>query len=58
MSASPKPTYRLVIEALPNTIDPTIRLRSLLKTALRRFGFRCVRVEEVKDEAVETKGAE
>jgi hypothetical protein len=43
-----KPTYTITLEAQPNAIPETVRLRRLLKLALRAFGFRCVSVKEIK----------
>ena len=42
----PRPTYALVLEALPWTCPPAIRLRRLLKVLLRCLGFRCVSIQE------------
>jgi len=47
-------TYILILRARPSEIDETVRMRSLLKIALRRFGFRCLRVESQS----KTKGTE
>ena len=47
--------YRLVLRVMPGDVDATTRLKQLLKLALRRFGFRCVRVEQVSgDDKPET----
>ena len=47
-----KPTYRLVIRAMPSASDGVIRnLRRLLKSLARAFGFRCVSIEELKPDA-------
>jgi hypothetical protein len=44
----PSPNYvRLTFKPLPSDAPVEIRLKRLLKAALRWFGFRCVRVEEV-----------
>jgi hypothetical protein len=50
----PEPEARLLVRltlvALPprdGDVPPELRLRALLKTALRRFGFRAVLVETV-----------
>jgi hypothetical protein len=45
--STPQPTFRLVLRAVPGGGPVEVRLRSLLKVALRAFGFRCVKVEEV-----------
>ncbi len=37
-------TYALILRSRPSEIDETIRMRGLLKIALRRFGFRCLSV--------------
>lgn len=39
------PGFVLTIRALSSDIPPEIRLRRLLKAALRSFGFQCVAVE-------------
>jgi hypothetical protein len=41
--------YRLVLVAQQGEIAPIIRLRQLLKVCLRRFGFRCIGIEEVSE---------
>lgn len=41
--------YRLVLRAEPHEVDVTARLKGLLKVALRRFGFRALRVEQVAE---------
>jgi hypothetical protein len=40
-----KPTYRLVLVAEGAGPPPAVRLRRLLKSALRAYGLRCVRVD-------------
>ncbi len=42
-----QPTYRIILRAQPQTVEPGARLQRLLKVALRSFGFRCKRVEEI-----------
>ena len=50
------PLTRLTLEPLivengqGQVIPPEIRLRQLLKSLLRAYGFRCVKVEEVPQE--------
>ena len=42
-------TYKIVLRSLPATpgsVPEQQRLKALLKSALRRFGFRCVEVSE------------
>jgi hypothetical protein len=39
---SDRPRYQLILEALPSGIPPIVRLRHLLKLALRVTEFRCV----------------
>jgi hypothetical protein len=39
-----KPTVVITLEALPSEIPVAARVRSLLKTALRRDRLRCVRI--------------
>lgn len=43
-------TYRVSLVALPAEEPPEVRVRQLLKIALRRFRLRCVEVEETKPE--------
>lgn len=40
--------YQLVLEPEPSSIPPILRLRKLLKLALRAFGLKCVSAEEIK----------
>lgn len=40
-------TYKIVLRAQPQSVDPGARLQRLLKLALRSFGFRCIGVEEM-----------
>lgn len=42
-----KPTFNLTLEAMPGGPPPIIRLRHLLKAALRAYGFRCLQCVEV-----------
>jgi hypothetical protein len=55
----PKPTFKLVIEALPRPdgrdADGIGRLRAILKALLRGYRFRCVTAERV---APATEGAQ
>jgi hypothetical protein len=46
-SANNRPLFRLVLRPQPR-IDGERALRALLKTALRRFGLRCLSVERVR----------
>lgn len=48
--------YRLTFTVRSQTILAAVRLQSLLKVALRRFGFRCVNIEVVGDEALPRGG--
>lgn len=41
------PRYQIILEAMPSPIEPAIRLRQLLKVALRGFRLKCVLVVEV-----------
>jgi hypothetical protein len=45
----PRKRFRIVLEAIesPDDPPPPVRLRMLLKKALRAFGLRCVRAEEI-----------
>jgi len=42
------PVFRLTVQALPQSVPAVLRLRRLLKTMLRWFGFRCLLAEEIK----------
>lgn len=56
--------FRITLKSLPRiaqaadarATEDNIRLRQLLKIALRRFGFRCVNIEQI--EAEQAKGQE
>ena len=39
---------RLTLRALPDAAPAAVRLRRLLKTLIRCYGFRCLQVEEVR----------
>jgi hypothetical protein len=41
--------YRLTLRPLPGPVPPHIRLRQLLKRALRSCGLRCTTLEELPD---------
>jgi hypothetical protein len=40
----PKRVYMLTFEALPDAIPEVIRLRRFLKSMLRGYGFRCLKL--------------
>jgi hypothetical protein len=42
-----RPTYCLTLLALPDGVLPPVRLKHLLKVALRIFGLRCIGASEV-----------
>src|SRR5262249_55076858 len=44
--APPAPDFALVLRPLPSEVPATVRVRQLLKVALRRFRFRLLRLEE------------
>ena len=46
--AAPRRVFVLCLVAKPGT-DPVRALRGLLKTALRRFGLRCIDLREQRD---------
>jgi hypothetical protein len=46
-AASERPLFRLVLRPQPR-VDGERALRALLKTALRRFGLRCISAERVR----------
>lgn len=41
------PRFAIMIEAKPDTVPATTRLRRALKVLLRAFGLRCVEIREV-----------
>ena len=46
-----KPTFALTLQAVPGSDVPAIiRLRRFLKAALRGYGLRCIRAEEIHPE--------
>src|SRR6266404_1100365 len=45
MTKEPANSYIVVLRANKSDVAENSRLRGLLKVALRRFGFRCLRVE-------------
>jgi hypothetical protein len=45
---SDRTTYRLLLEVPPGPVPEAVRLRRLLKALLRRYGLRCLAVEEVE----------
>jgi hypothetical protein len=49
VSDQPRPDFRITVRDLapPGDVTTDVRLRRMLKAALRWFGFRCVKVEEV-----------
>jgi len=40
--------FRIELKSKPDPVDAGARLQRLLKVALRSFGFRCKRIEEIK----------
>ena len=47
MSKPARETFRIDLQAQPSDCPAAIRLRRLLKTALRRDGLKCLRVEQL-----------
>jgi len=43
----PRPDYRLTLRPLPGAAPAVVRLRRLLKSLLRAYGFRALAVEEL-----------
>jgi hypothetical protein len=41
-----RPSYRLVLRPEPHVADTTHAVRGALKVLLRRFGLRCISLEE------------
>jgi hypothetical protein len=55
------PVYRLELEALPGDVPAHVRLRRLLKFALRGCALRCLRAEEMETtgrEAIKSEGTD
>jgi hypothetical protein len=44
----PRERFQFVVEALPGSAAPILRLRKCLKLMLRWYGLRCVDCREVK----------
>jgi hypothetical protein len=42
-----RPRYQLLLEAQPGDVPAILRLRRLLKTLLRGYGFRCISAQEL-----------
>ena len=56
MSAKrPKVVYRLILQTADGP-DVVVKLRQLLKVALRRFGLKCLRIERVEAAANPSDG--
>lgn len=51
MNTSKQPIFTIKLRPEPSVLDPIKALRALLKTALRRFGLRCISAYEDKDNA-------
>lgn len=47
MSDQPRERYRIEVEALPSGVPATVRMKRWLKIALRAFGLKCLRCEEI-----------
>ena len=43
----PRPLYRVTLSPLPDCAPPHVALKRLLKCALRVFGLRAVKVEQL-----------
>jgi len=50
MTRPEQPEFRLCFRALPDEVPPIIRLRRLLKTALRYYKMRCTNAVEFEAE--------
>jgi hypothetical protein len=50
-----RPHFLLKLEALPAAVPPVIRLRRLLKTALRTYRFRARSVAQIGPPALERR---
>jgi hypothetical protein len=49
--AAGRERYTVVLEALPDSAPPAVRLRHLLKSALRAWRLRCIEVSPAVAEA-------
>jgi hypothetical protein len=47
LSVAEAPHYRMTLQPLTSRYPPVVRIRRLLKLALRAFALKCVRVEEL-----------
>lgn len=47
-----KPTYQIILASMPSDVDPDSRIAQFLKSAKRRFKFRCVSVVKVESEVL------
>ena len=54
MEDTPRPRYRIELEALPDPTPVIIRLRRLLKHALRACRLRCVECRPAEEPAAAT----
>ena len=45
-----KTRFAIVLEAQRDTVDPILRLRTLLKQALRQHRMKCIEIRELKPE--------
>jgi hypothetical protein len=48
LAENEQPSFCITIRATPGTVPVTIRLRRLVKTALRAFGFKVLEIRELR----------
>src|SRR5262245_5257347 len=48
--SQPDPSYRVTLEPLPSTVPPHVRLKLLLKQALRQHALKCTKLEQLPAE--------
>jgi hypothetical protein len=58
MKANNSGDFRVMLHAQSADLPPIVRLRQLLKVALRSYGFRCVALEQILPVPVEQLGDE
>lgn len=54
MAETPAETYLVCLRAKPSGVPAVVRLKQLLKVALRRFGLEAVSVKPAEANGVET----
>lgn len=47
LQRQPARDWQLTLKPLPGPVPPVVRMRRILKSLLRTYGFRCTKVEEI-----------